>query len=107
MTTEHRDADEVGLSFGDLRDTGVLWAINRFLFHPLGFALAVEVADGTGEHEEGTPLSWSLQGDGTECWSFKEADDDDRFAKFHEFLNAHRARGRPLQAGETFDRGPQ
>ncbi|MEM9468309.1 MAG: hypothetical protein AAGA90_23275 [Actinomycetota bacterium] len=31
----------------DLRETGVLWAINRIVFHPRGFALALTYPDGT------------------------------------------------------------
>lgn len=47
-----------------LRETGLLWLINRTTFHPRGFALALHIA------EDGTTEGWSLQGDGTEPWSF-------------------------------------
>lgn len=34
--------------FVDLRDTGILWAVNRALFHPRGYALALHCdADGS------------------------------------------------------------
>lgn len=50
--------------FAELRDTGLLWLINRVAFHPRGFALALHADD------DGTVTGWSLQGDGSEAWSF-------------------------------------
>lgn len=61
----------------DLRDDGVLWMVNRTVFHPRGYALAVD--------EEG---KLSLMGDGTEPWSYdlREPDgtdrEDDLFQRF-------------------------
>ena len=46
-----------------LKDSGLLWLINRVVFHPRGFALALH-------EEDGTIVGWSLQGDGSEPWSF-------------------------------------
>jgi hypothetical protein len=46
----------------DLRKDGVLWLINTVVFHPRGFALAVDSE--TGE--------FSLLGDGTERWRYEE-----------------------------------
>lgn len=53
----------------DLRDDGVLWMVNRTVFHPRGYALAV---DDTG--------TLTLLGDGSEPWSFdlRESDGTDR-----------------------------
>lgn len=65
-------------------DTGVLWAINKALFHPRGFALTIQIED------DGTASGWFLQGDGTECWSMTEEMDDAGFAAFEAFLEAHR-----------------
>lgn len=67
-------------SFDEMVETGVLWAINRTLFHPRGYALTFHydaVNDLTG---------WSVQGDGTEAWSFTEETDDEKFAEFESFL---------------------
>lgn len=44
----------------ELREAGLLWLINRMVFHPLGWALAID-SDGRG---------WQLLGDGREVWSF-------------------------------------
>jgi hypothetical protein len=53
----------------DLHDDGILWLINRVVFHPRGFALAI----GSESRE------FSLLGDGKEVWSFSTADDDESF----------------------------
>jgi len=50
----------------ELRDSGLLWLINRIVFHARGVALAVHVDD------HGMATGWSLQGNGTEPWSFPE-----------------------------------
>jgi hypothetical protein len=50
--------------FADLTSSGLLWLINASVFHPRGFALAVNV-NGDGE-----ATGWSLLGDGREPWTF-------------------------------------
>jgi hypothetical protein len=70
----------------DLRADGVLWAINRTLFHPRGFALAVNTPDG----------SLSLMGDGSEPWQYGSPVDEDRlFADFEALLDRARTRATP------------
>lgn len=54
----------------DLQSDGLLWLINRALFHPRGFALAVKF-DG----------SFELWGNGDEPWRFEQIDEDELFAK--------------------------
>lgn len=61
-------------------DTGLLWAINRVLFHPRGYALTL-VMD-----EEGQANGWFIQGDGSEVWGFEETVDDEKFAAFESLL---------------------
>lgn len=58
--------------FLDLSHSGLLWLINRVVFHPRGFALALDIHDGVA-------TGWRLQGDGSEPWSFTEGDDQGRF----------------------------
>lgn len=60
----------------DLRRDGLLWLINRQLFHPRGFALAVE-----GRRIAGVEAvtGFLLLGDGTEPWTF-DGDEDAIFA---------------------------
>jgi hypothetical protein len=72
--------------FGDLRDTGLLWLINRVVFHPRGFALGL-VRGGDGQI-----VGWRLLGDGTEVWHF-EGDEDTPFARAEEALQAARSDG--------------
>lgn len=53
--------------FSELRDSGLLWLVNRVVFHPRGYALALHfegVAPDIGEC-----TGWSLMGDGSEPWS--------------------------------------
>jgi hypothetical protein len=72
----------------DLRADGLLWAINRVLLHPRGFALGVGVEDGqaTGDLR--------LYGDGSEPWRYASendnlsdaVDEDGLFAAFEALL---------------------
>jgi hypothetical protein len=79
-------------SFRELQSTGLLWLINRVVFHPRGFALGM-VPEG---NEPGAPYGgWVLLGDGSEPWTFADNDggptEDELFAKVQEVL-APRAR---------------
>jgi hypothetical protein len=49
--------------FGDLSDSGLLWLINRVVFHPRGFALQLARRETDGEI-----IGWRLAGDGSELW---------------------------------------
>jgi hypothetical protein len=60
------------LPLADLSETGLLWLINRVVFHPRGFALALV------KNLDGQILGWSLEGDGSEPWCF-EGDEDQHF----------------------------
>lgn len=51
----------------------MLWLINRTVFHPRGFALALHV-DGAGEI-----VGWSLLGDGSEPWAMPDDVEDRLF----------------------------
>lgn len=73
-------------SINELRSTGLLWLINRVVFHPRGLALALTIAD------DGTIKGWSLLGDGTECWTMTEEMDDRGFERSNAFLAAQLAR---------------
>jgi hypothetical protein len=61
--------------FAELRESGMLWLINRVVFHPRGFALALDVDDKTGE-----AVGWSLRGDGSEVFVSDITTDDAHFA---------------------------
>lgn len=65
----------------DLRDDGVLWALNAAVFHPRGFALAIDTTTG----------ALSLIGDGQEVWVFAEETADEAFRKFEALLARRRA----------------
>jgi hypothetical protein len=69
----------------ELQDEGLLWLINRVVFHPRGCALALE------EDETGAVIGWDMLGDGTEVWTFMAEDDDECFAKATAFFDALRA----------------
>lgn len=67
--------------FGDLRESGLLWLINRTTFHPRGYALALHVDD------DGVATGWTIDGDGTEPWTFTAAVDDSCFERVQELLS--------------------
>jgi hypothetical protein len=69
-------------SFSDFRDKGLLWALNRHVFHPRGLAVAFHYDDGL----DLPPTGWSIEGDGMEAWSFGDSLDDEGFEKFQTFL---------------------
>ena len=60
----------------DLRADGILWAINRVVFHPRGFALSAEYDN------DGNLTGFTVIGPGDEPWRFNEDDDN---TKFHDF----------------------
>lgn len=68
------------LPLSDLSSTGILWLLNRQVFHPRGFALAIHPEDGT----------WELVGDGTEVFAFEGTTDDEKFAAVERFLGERR-----------------
>lgn len=65
--------------FRDLMEpTGLLWLINRTVFHPRGFALALVFADDDRQQ----PVGWQLVGNGTQVWTYdpaETANEADRF----------------------------
>jgi len=96
VTEVEPQGERVAFGFHRLHDTGVLWLINRVVFHPRGFALAVEYGEDSKE-----PLGWSIQGDGKEPWRFEGVDEDDLFTAFEAVLEHARLHGRvPTAAPE-------
>lgn len=69
--TDDAEPDDVR-AWEELRSTGLLWLINRVVFHPRGWALALVRRDGQ-------LVGWNLQGDGREVWEFN-GDEDALFA---------------------------
>ena len=53
----------------ELSTSGLLWLINRVVFHPRGFALGVVKIGGE-------VVGWRLLGDGREPWGFDLPEDD-------------------------------
>ena len=68
--------------FSELRPSGLLWLVNRAVFYPRGYALAL-VFD-----VDGVALGWHLQGDGSEPFWFSPEDDVDSFAAVEQTLRA-------------------
>lgn len=71
------DSEEQALlPFSAIRSSGLLWAINKTLMHPRGYALGLDDDEG-----------WTVYGDGTEPWSFGEGvPEDDLFNAFEALL---------------------
>jgi hypothetical protein len=74
-----------GRPFYDMRETGVLWAINRVLFHPRGYSLVFVV-----EHDTEDVVGWTISGDGSEVIEFTNGDEDTEFAAFAALLDSLR-----------------
>jgi hypothetical protein len=71
-------------SFDDLRDTGLLWAINRYIFHPRGLAMAVCL-----EHDEDSKVfAWRMMSLLGETFNYDEEADQSGFRKFTQFLQS-------------------
>lgn len=62
MTDQQREVD--------WRADGLLWLVNRTVFHPRGYALGLDVEKGR----------WFLLGDGSEPWNFPDGDETTEFA---------------------------
>lgn len=71
--------------FSEFREAGLLWAVNRYVLHPRGYALAFQFEKRDGV-PVGDPLGWSIEGDGSETWHFPEAMDDEGMAAFERLL---------------------
>lgn len=65
--------------FEELQTTGLLWLINRVVFHPRGYALAVV-------KDENKVLGFELLGTGEEIFVFDENTDDEKFAMVKKLL---------------------
>lgn len=84
IVTVFHNHDPQPRPFADLSSdvTGLLWLINRVCFHPRGYALALHRED------DGSISGWSMQGDGTEVWTFSNESDDECFAKVTAYFAA-------------------
>lgn len=67
--------------WSELRESGLLWLINRVVFHPRGYAL------GLVQHD-GDVVGWHLLGDGSEVWSF-DGDEGTTFAAVQRTFAEH------------------
>lgn len=75
-----------GRPFVDLRDTGLLWLINRVVFHPRGYALNLHLSDPDANGVK-TATGWSLGGDGSDVWVMGPGiDEDEKLAQVRELL---------------------
>lgn len=61
-----------GRTFQEFREAGLLWLVNRVVFHPRGYALAFH------QNDDGEITGWSLKGDGTEPWYYGSNSDEDK-----------------------------
>lgn len=87
--------------FKRLSEYGVLWLINRTVFHPRGYALSLIFEDGIEE-----PTGWSIIGDGSEPWKFDDSiDEDERFLQIEGLLNQASQFGRAPHIVKTEEDG--
>lgn len=67
----------------DLHDDGILWMLNRTVFHPRGFAAGFDPVTG----------NFQIFGDGTESWNYAESmeqAENERFRAFEALLERAR-----------------
>lgn len=84
--TEDAEDETRRSSSVDLLSDGVLWAINRCVYHPRGFALALDSELG----------GFTLHGNGTEPWCFQaDAVEDEKFAAHEALLERARLHNTP------------
>lgn len=74
------------LSFDQMRTEGLLWLINRQVFHPRGYALGVFY------DQDGIGRGFALLGDGGEPWNFVDGEESELLAASNRAL-APRPRG--------------
>ncbi len=67
--------------FAEFKLVGLLWLVNRVVFHPRGYALTFHF------EKDGSVSGWSMQGDGSEVWSFTTEDDDECFASVRAYFD--------------------
>ncbi len=85
MSASTTEADtDVLHTFNEMRELGLLYLINKAVFHPRGFALAFSYSD------DDTLLGWQILGDGTEAWGMANVLDETLFPAVEEFLNSLR-----------------
>ena len=70
--------------FKRLSEYGILWLINRVIFHPRGFALALVYSDEDGNVD---PIGWRIEGNGSEVWRFEGFDEDEKFKAIEGLLD--------------------
>lgn len=73
--------------FRRLSEYGVLWLINRAVFHPRGFALSLVYSDEDGNTD---PVGWRIEGDGSEVWTFAGFDEDEKMRAVEGLLDQAR-----------------
>jgi hypothetical protein len=80
--------------FADFRELGLLWLVNRVVFHPRGYALALA-------YNDGVCTGWELLGDGSEPWRYAdEVDEDNAHAAVEALLADLRANPTPTPTAE-------
>lgn len=74
---EHDDDDPSIRDWQEFRGAGLLWLVNKVVFHPRGYALAFA----TDGDVDAPVVGWVLLGDGSEPWTFDPSvPNDEMFA---------------------------
>jgi hypothetical protein len=69
------------MNWSSLADSGALWAINRLVFNPMGFSLALR-------YEEQRAIGWVLVGDGAAPVQMEHISDLDGSLRFRTFIQS-------------------
>jgi len=77
-------SDDTNAGLGDIysiKESGLLWLINRQVFHPRGYALALDCDPNTRE-----VFGWQLLGAGKEVWNFEPGTENELFESANRIL---------------------
>jgi hypothetical protein len=93
------------ISAQEFRDNGLLWAINRYCFHPQGLALGLQQSDQDPHGYDGFTIGAAPEG---EVFTFEPEQDDTLYRRYEDFKvlvkDAAREHQRVLaEAGEGTD----
>lgn len=87
---DYEQTDKKPRSLDEFRTSGLLWLVNRTVFHPRGYALSIHYDSDPRTNPDAQATGWSLLGDGTEPWRYAFPDDDppedEIFAKIKELM---------------------
>jgi hypothetical protein len=85
-TTTDDDPDCELFAWTDLRANGLVWALNRYILHPRGLALASFTEDVPDDEDHAPKVGWQILRADDGVWSFDTETDLLGRARFDAFM---------------------